>query len=61
MKRKMKIAISKADKRDFWYVSMISLAITLSLICIGVLTWHWFGDKIWRLLNASFPSIMSQL
>lgn len=61
MQRKMKIARAKEDKREFWYVSMLSLAITLSLICIGVLTWHWFGDRIWSFLNAHFPSIMSQL
>ena len=61
MKRKMSIAAFKADKRDFWYVSMISLAITLSLICIGVLTWHWFGDKIVGFMNANFPGVVSKL
>jgi hypothetical protein len=61
MKRKMSIAAFKADRRDFWYVSMISLAITLSLICIGVLTWHWFGDKIVGFMNANFPGVVSKL
>ncbi|MBP3606307.1 MAG: hypothetical protein J6J66_06895, partial [Clostridia bacterium] len=61
MKRKMKIARAKEDSRDFWYVSMLSLAVTLSLVCICVLTWHWFGDRILSFLNARFPEIMSQL
>ena len=61
MKRKMKIARAKEDRRDFWYVSMLSLAVTLSLVCICVLTWHWFGDRILSFLNARFPEIMSQL
>ena len=61
MKRKMNIARAKADKRDFWYVSMLSLAITLSLICICVLGWHWFGDKIMGFMNANFPSIVTKI
>ena len=61
MKRKMNIARAKADKREFWYVSMLSLAITLSLICICVLGWHWFGDKIMGFMNANFPSIVTKI
>ena len=61
MKRKMNIARAKADKREFWYVSMLSLAITLSLICICVLGWHFFGDKIMGFMNANFPSIVTKI
>ena len=61
MQRKIGIARAKADKRDFWYVSMISLAVTLSLVCVCVLGWHWFGDKVIAFVNARYPGIMSLL
>lgn len=61
MKRKMKYARIKEDRRDFWRVSLLSLATTAVLVGGCVILWKLFGDPIVSFLDTHFPNIMSQL
>ena len=61
LKRSKKAARAKEDRYYFWHVSMISLAITVTLVVAGVLIWKAFGADIVNYLNEHFPDIMSQL
>ena len=61
MKRKMKYARIKEDRREFWRVSLLSLATTAVLVGGCVILWRMFGDPIVSFLDTHFPNIMSQL
>jgi hypothetical protein len=61
MKQKVKAAVLRSDNRNFWTVSLLSLAITIALIADIAILWWIFGEDVVRILNEHFPSIMSRL
>ncbi len=61
MKQKFKAAMARSDRRNFWAISLLYLAVAIVIVVDVAIVWWIFGEDIVRFLNAHFPGIMSRL
>ncbi len=61
LKKKLRGALEKEDRRNLYKTSFISLIILAVLVVAGVLLWGAFGDTVWAYLDANFPTVTMQL
>jgi len=61
MKQKFKAAMARSNRRNFWVVSLLYLAITIIIVIDAAVIWWILGEDITRFLTERFPGIMSRL